>query len=617
LRQLLVVGPDVDWAQATELAKEADDILFLSLEGALALEGSLGYRGEVLDISNEAEEIELLAWFWASNLVSHLQRHAWWLSSDVLGAARRRLFWDVFVPVAAARTRIAHVKTRLVEGYTLLHIGVSGLDSVELSELDMLLPTSMAKTGEVWELQDDAEPENTAPIGFRLLRLLAATARTLVREQNERRRVARERSTLRTLRDSLPGEPTVLVLLSFDVHFRLLRSTLSELASRGWRIIAADMNPRFAVAQSVHAVGGGDFEFFRLMPSTCTDSLRSLVLRRIGLASRQTRLVRGWAESVGLAPHVAFLSRSLDEHYEDARRLLSGHREVFRALRPEVILACSEIMRQVETAALEGKKWGIPMVNVQHGALANMTRFREFPYDAFCVWGQAYREALEANGTPSHRVRITGSPYLDAYQLDRNNAASVRLLDTAVSSFADPSCFRVLFAAGYVTNLVSDAILYESLDTVLKYADNDSSCRVVVKLHPTVVTAQLGYETAIANHPAASVVVTRDADLAELLNSCDCVATFGSTVGVDAALMAKPVILVRPRGISRAPALVTEGVALVATSSEEFKDVALRIREGSSVSDETLQRFRERYAFSGEGRASERIARVCEELVQS
>lgn len=606
VKALLVVGADADWDAAAAAAKGADTVAYYSLEGAWKAHGLPIPYGDVIDITEENPTIETTAWEWTTDLTRTLEACGDYCSSDVLEVMRRGFFAHQFKPIGMARARAARVKDAYPDVESITAIGVSDIEHLALREL----------FGDATTLSPIAAPQVASPVqtsAVGRMRRLLHKSRSLVRlvVTNARSRRA-DRKLMRPLRALAcsRNRPCALVMAKNEQHMRALSSTLRELRSRGWRLTL--FVPPEGVTLSEYSIG--QFEATANIAELANpDSLREEFRSRTKSRDSARQLIIQWAHSADLALFAATLAELTERRSVRMRRSISALDTTVRALRPQVILTTNETHYLVEGAAVVGRRRGTPTVNVQHGIIADTPLRADFRFDAFCVYGDAYADTLNALGTTRDRIRVVGNPFLDGRdQADVGSRDSEN--ETAPRADTEPGGCRVLFAAQHHNFNLSDMLLYATLAPVLQYAARAPECELIVKLHPLGHGKELGYELALSEYPAANVTVVRSGDLHNMIEAADCVATYSSTVAFDAPAMSRPVVVVDPFETSWLAPLVGDGVALSASNADEFSECVRQIIEGQMPFDAHVSAFNRRYGSLSDGLAGSRIADVCEEL---
>lgn len=595
-----IVGESASSVDLEVVAGEPERRIFYSLSAARAFDPQSTPGDSVIDVSSELWQLDSLAERWASSLVSYLDAHTRWIPSGVLTSLERRLHIDVLWPIAVARARARRVRDAVGASATVTSIGLSEVERDALIAMGLLSET-------VWPAPSpSASAEARIPIGARVGTALARQRADIRRRRNATR--------LRANLGIVPNTPVAVILAAVPMHLKLMATPIRELRSRGYECIVLEVFAGGRLAEASRDVGSSWLNLHDYMPG---DESPGLVLS----TSRRGRLehaVRTWAQASDLDAHVQTVLDGLTTELIRTRRFLSGYDVVLRDLRPAVVLSVSELYPGIEPVAVACRRLGIPTVHVQHGNIPEIARMSRFPYDAVCVFGPAYAETLARLGTPSNRIRVTGSPLLDRTPAPASRSP-IRETEYAAQGHMREDGYRILFIGGYHTGFSSQALLYETLAMVLEYAAHRPEIEVVVKLHPAVSSGLwvAGYEAALADNRTANVRLVTDEDVYGLIGWADCVITRGSTVALEAAWSRKPVVLLNALGSPTHLPLDAEGVALVASSRVEFAHCVEKLRSGLAFPEDAYQAVERRYAFRLDGGAGRRIADVCMELASA
>jgi len=590
---VLVVGAEPDLVAALEAAKKASRVLFFSFADACALEEELGYRGKTIDTASQNREMERLAGVWATDLTSILNRLAPRCSADYLNVVRRRLLADVFWPVAVARAKARLVREQLEDECELQTIGLTALE-----ELALRSGTTDASSVEgVRDTDADANREKM------IHGLQSARA-----ESRRREYLGAE---LRSTQALLSSGPVVMVLAAVPIHLELLESTMSELQSRGWRCVVVQLHPRSNLSAEAEQRGAVCIPIAPYLPQR--ESASRYLTGRL-TRFRLRRAIRAWADSQELGRYADYLVEGVQTQLREAAGFATAYDLLVRSVRPSAIISVSELYPGVEPVVEVGRRRGVPTIHVQHGNIPEFDRMSDFRFDAFCVFGEVYKETLERLGTARGRLRVVGSPFSERSLPVENEK---ELSDgSGRPHHLETRPFTILFVAGYVSTRTSHAILYESLVPALEYAQLHPDVRLIVRLHPAVGRGGPipGYDIALDELAGPNVEIPESSDVYELVRDADCVVTLGSTVAIESARFRKPVILMCPLGVEPFLPLVAEGTAFAARDSADFADCVTRLREGQPIPTEVYEAVECRYGFGANDNVGARIADICEEL---
>jgi len=232
------------------------------------------------------------------------------------------------------------------------------------------------------------------------------------------------------------------------------------------------------------------------------------------------------------------------------------------------------------------------------------------------VWGEYSRELLVGMGADPAKVEVTGNPLFDDLAEGMFDPESVRRglgMQAGEKLVVYASCNPVNI--GWWT----EEEVGRTVRAVRRAAEEVPGCRLIVRPHPTereeVYRKHLGGET-------GRVRVSKAERLYDLLGACDILITDASVVGLEAAVMGKPVVIVnltgKPYPVRDYPALlVKEEVALEARSVEDLQRWIPEILAGGEMAcrmRERREKFVEKYCYRLDGRSSERVADLIERM---
>jgi CDP-glycerol glycerophosphotransferase (TagB/SpsB family) len=251
---------------------------------------------------------------------------------------------------------------------------------------------------------------------------------------------------------------------------------------------------------------------------------------------------------------------------------------------------------------------GIPSLVLDHGLTADIQQPRGFLdlfADKMANWGDGNRELLLRHGLAPDRLVVTGAPKFDA-SLQAARGSRARLCQELG---IDPQQRLVVYAAH------PDVLWYTSRDwhqwelvSLLGQALAEiPNCQLVLRPHPSDKTL---CQEHLPGDLKSEAVIARDANLYNLLIHCDLLITETSTVGLEAMLFDKPVMILNLRGRPDLVPYVERGAAL---GVYDLPDLAQAIQ---AALDEEAVRERlgvARKAFTSyyldrlDGRSSERV----------
>ncbi len=253
---------------------------------------------------------------------------------------------------------------------------------------------------------------------------------------------------------------------------------------------------------------------------------------------------------------------------------------------------------------------GIPTIVVQHGLYGNdgealTLGFLPLSAATVCVWGEGSAQILERHGVARERIRLTGQPRFDQIVALREQDWHHRICDQLELAH---SCRFLTFASQNIFR--RDEQRLAILQSFGRLCEDIPESVVVVKLHPAE-NLRL-WEQSAAKLELPRVRIVKQIDLHRLLAASDVVMTVFSTVGLEALLLGKPLVVLTDLERSYEMEYLQAGAAIPA-ESEHLTDAVRRILYDSSTR-EALRKAAEsfvRYHTLGlNAQAADRVSAV-------
>lgn len=282
---------------------------------------------------------------------------------------------------------------------------------------------------------------------------------------------------------------------------------------------------------------------------------------------------------------------------------LENFKQILDNLEPNLIAVGDDRTSFVRGQLIQAMNRGIPVVEVQHGLYLPGGPMTDPISTRIFIWGEGTKAALIEAGAREDQLEVTGSPIYDPL--------ASRIPDMK----HDPQHKTILFATQpLATQSISDDTNLQVAQEIAGFIDKRRDLKLIVKPHP-VENADY-YRNALKSFPE-DVVDVRDGreDIFKFLELADIVILLSSTVGIEAAIMDKPMICIK----SKQSIYVEEGVALEAETPDEVLTRIEEILEDDDVSENLREKRKEfvmKYAYLQDGRASERIAKSIVEMVE-
>lgn len=252
--------------------------------------------------------------------------------------------------------------------------------------------------------------------------------------------------------------------------------------------------------------------------------------------------------------------------------LLIYIREGCRALQPIVAKARGVAVlpgRYLESNMIVGiaREAGVPTVEIQSGTISATPRFVPPPsghvlaIDPFS--SQVYTNFM---GLPDDRVTIVGSPKMD-YDLRPHRRLTKAEARETLAHHGTFGTSIILLAAQPVGVARMAAVVRIVAAAVSQLPDTT----LLIKQHPNENEHYTRmYEEITSKAGVESVVISKNVDIVSAIVGSDCVATFYSTVGLEAFSLGRPVISVNPFGDRPPYDLQMLGIAREARNKSEF-----------------------------------------------
>lgn len=300
-------------------------------------------------------------------------------------------------------------------------------------------------------------------------------------------------------------------------------------------------------------------------------------------------------------------------------------KEVVKKEKPNLILVTSEDSGIFEKALIVvGKLEKIPTLAVQHGTIGPLhqgymhsknsissTGSVQSPYlqiaDKTAVYGPYYHNFLtRISAYPPSAVAITGQPRYD----------KIAMVDKIFSKEKFCSKWGLDPDKKLVLAVTQQVPMRKSfIESVLKGLSSFSDVQLIIKPHP-IEDSEI-YEKLLEEEKMRVILLPKGSETLEALYACDLLVAMSSTVVIEAAILRKPAVTVKPVGEDPAPyySEVTLRVDLGADLASIFEKALYDER-----TREKLKRAEEKFAFDQtykqDGKATERVVDLIEQLIK-
>ena len=313
----------------------------------------------------------------------------------------------------------------------------------------------------------------------------------------------------------------------------------------------------------------------------------------------------------------SFFSKAVPELIEH----IEGADWLIRRLKPRILVIGGDVSAASRAVSRAFRRRGLPVLVLQHGAVSvDMGGFHVMPLegDRQAVWGDLPREwHLQRGKAPESQV-VTGNPGFDAMAAGWYPPTEEARRRLGI----DPQQRVILLTTEWLSGTSSvvtvedeERFIRHTLRALKRFPDH----RVVVKLHPGYQPEYEGLVRAIAEREGIAVTLAKKG-LWDLLAISDVVIISNSTVGLEAMILGRPVVVVHAfEGMEEVP-YVASGAALGAASRPEeiakAVEKALHDKGAREAMAQARDAFVLKYASEQDGLASTRVAQLIQEMVQ-
>ncbi len=379
---------------------------------------------------------------------------------------------------------------------------------------------------------------------------------------------------------SLPADnrSSVLLISTYGVHSSILKPVIKELQGQA-RVLFCDLQlipltlKRLSRILKTAANPSNYLSYNRLA------GLAGMRRRRRKLKRKWQRLCqrddfkdsfnyRGMPVWTLIAP---LFNRLFETILPDLIEYIELTNGLLKRERVGVIVTCDDLAGDMGAIIIAARKQGIPSLMLQIGVLQarNLTDAYAGLSNKIAVWGDVARDFFLSQGVPDDKVIITGSPQFDM-MLETVKKRPVK---------KKPGYTVVLATQPFDPSLgESPAVNRTFAEAVVRAVEQINSARLIIKLHPNEwrgVHRRI-YDS-IERKAGGKVKILVDANLHRLLAEADLVITKGSTVGLEAMLLGKPVIEADFTGrLDNTPQAVS-GAALRVSTEEELGAAIQRV----------------------------------------
>ena len=282
-------------------------------------------------------------------------------------------------------------------------------------------------------------------------------------------------------------------------------------------------------------------------------------------------------------------------------------KEVIHAENPDVVVTIDDRSPFGKTVNVVSKSLGVPTLMVQHGIVADHPIYGPICSDKMAVFGHAFKDALVKRGVNPDDIVVTGQPRFDVLV---NTKYDKKWIYEKLNLNGEKGL--IVFASTDLPDDEKELTVRELCAAMKQFPDK----QLVIKPHPSDDDAM--FVDLLCKFKSDAIVVHDY--LYELLSACDLLITTWSTVGLEAMILDKPIIVINLMNRPDMTSYVERGAAIEVNMPNALSGIIGQIL----YDGDTIQRIKEGrnkyildYTYRSDGKASERVAKLIEMMVGS
>jgi UDP-N-acetylglucosamine 2-epimerase len=303
---------------------------------------------------------------------------------------------------------------------------------------------------------------------------------------------------------------------------------------------------------------------------------------------------------------------------ESVKRILLLN-EFFKNYNIDVILEWAELGQEEKELLLVSKKFDIKSIMLQHAldtTYPGWNRYHRFVLGGFsysyisdkqALWGELPRkQALCYPNNSKDDFLITGSPRHDKFFLEKKNKTPgiILLATTGVTGISQ-------IESPFESYEKFDIFIREVCKIIKKFPDK----KLIVKTHPR--SEFDNPITDLIQEIDQNIAIVYDANLIELINSCEMVITFNnSTIALESLILEKPTISLQMESWAESEDIVKMGALISISRIDDIEPNITKIIKNEEFRNSLLKNgktFVEQY-MSYRGKSSKILAQILDKL---
>lgn len=309
-----------------------------------------------------------------------------------------------------------------------------------------------------------------------------------------------------------------------------------------------------------------------------------------------------------------FFSESLPRIITNIDRLET----LLKARKIRLAVLRNDVRELEKTIILTLRLAKIPSLVIQHGILAECNGHNILLADKFAAWGNASVDWYVKFNNPRERFIITGNPRFDILTDWRPKFSKKQLCQRLNLDEDKGIILLVPQQINKFSSFWTDDLFLTMTDKILSAMEQFPDKQLIIKVDPYEELA--GYKQRLAKNSHKNCAVVKDIDIYTLIFLSELIVTMDSTVGLEAMVFDKPLIVVNlTKRKDRVPYAEKEAAVGI------YQDANLASAIKKALTDEKTilqlnngrKRFIKEYAYVVDGKAGERIAQLIQDYLNN
>ena len=293
------------------------------------------------------------------------------------------------------------------------------------------------------------------------------------------------------------------------------------------------------------------------------------------------------------------------KHFYEVVRLIEGIKIVIKKEEINIIVMGSDVHRFGKTIAFVGNKLEIKSLVLQHG-VAGRLGFVPVTSTKIAVWGESTKKFLLQNNVNEEKIVITGASKFDIIKNKEYDKEEV------YKQFnLDKDKKIILFGTQTVPEKE------EMFKAVINSLQDE---QLIIKLHPK---DDVDFYNSRLNNIKNKVVVVKDYDIYNFLNIADLtISRASSTVVIESMLFNVPVITLNLANIKGSNEMIDYndyGCVIDVKEEKELKNAINDVFNNKKIKEKlekNMEKFIKDYAYKIDGKSTERVINLIDEIYQ-